>query len=439
MNSDQLFKKSVELDNEIYGNKHEATILFADLVGSTAFKTDTDIVNGLKKTYIHNALITEIVEKCGEVVKYIGDEVMAIFKSEDHPKDACQAAIEIQTAIADINEQHHKSPILPIQSKIGIHSGQILYWKYSAQKNIDPQGTTVDYAARLVSLANGNQIICSNETFKILSDQSDFNFSEPTNVFLKGFSDHRTVFEVIHEDLPKGINPQPLKLSDNEDLRKAVRDGIVALERGKIELAEQIFSKITQENPLDFIANCYYGILLSRYKHQPEKALEYFKKAYKTNPNEPLSCLFLGYLVWFINKERMTKEELQSAIFYTEKCLSLTETKFDYTNRRNAKANLAFFYKQRNEGDDLDNAIKLCEEVKRHYKIVENQCYAGFLDTYAEVLIQKSGKEALGMARDLLMKVFDIDPKFPYAHENMAKLIRAEQKLGIAKEEGPIY
>ncbi len=258
MNIDDLFQKSVEIDNEIFNHKHDATILFADLVGSTEFKTKTDLVLGLKKTYIHNSIITDIVEKNGEVVKYIGDEVMAIFKSENHCQEACQVAIEIQKAIEKTNKQYSQSPMLPIQSKIGLHSGDVLYWEYSAQKGLDPQGSAVDYAARIVSLACGNQIICSNETYQRLHTSNAIVFSKPKKVYLKGISKQMTVFEIIHDGTEKEITAQPLKLSFEKDLRQTVKSGIDALEVGKIDLAEQLFERAVKKHPLDFIANFYY-------------------------------------------------------------------------------------------------------------------------------------------------------------------------------------
>src|SRR5437899_2972492 len=74
------------------GQKRPATIFFTDLCDSTPYKLARGQINGLVKSYLHNDLATRAVEKFhGEVVKYIGAEVMAVFAGDS---DGCKAAVD---------------------------------------------------------------------------------------------------------------------------------------------------------------------------------------------------------------------------------------------------------------------------------------------------------------------------------------------------------
>src|SRR5438309_213416 len=91
-----LYEEILRLSAAIAENQREASIIFVDLAGSTEFKASHGPVLGLEKTYIHNSLVTKVVGNRAEVVKYIGDEVMIVVKTTDHPAVASRLAIDIQ-------------------------------------------------------------------------------------------------------------------------------------------------------------------------------------------------------------------------------------------------------------------------------------------------------------------------------------------------------
>src|SRR6516165_6164777 len=139
MESDEtrsLFAESMRVWNAISAQQKDAAILFVDLAGSTEFKAVHGQYLGLQKTFIHNSLVTEAAANPGEVVKYIGDEVMIVTDAER----ACRLAIQIQQSFAALNQTHSGDSLFPIRSKIGIHWGPVQYWKYPNHEPLDPQG-----------------------------------------------------------------------------------------------------------------------------------------------------------------------------------------------------------------------------------------------------------------------------------------------------------
>ncbi|MBA3540364.1 MAG: adenylate/guanylate cyclase domain-containing protein, partial [Deltaproteobacteria bacterium] len=134
----------------------EQTLLFTDVVGSTAFyaaKGDPAAFVEIKK---HFDEVFAIVTKCrGAVVKTIGDAVMATFTN---PVDAVRASHLIHAAF------YPDRADTPIRLRISLNTGPCIAVRLNA--NADFFGGTVNVAAKLQSLAEGYQIAMSEATFK---------------------------------------------------------------------------------------------------------------------------------------------------------------------------------------------------------------------------------------------------------------------------------
>lgn len=136
--------------------KQSKIIMFVDMVGSTAYKCDHSMFDGLRKVMRHNNVITDIVVNSGgRVVKYIGDEVMAHFEHEKG-EDAINAAIKIQEEFNKINSQEKREGSEKIESQIGIGYGKD---DVLLLEDRDIHGTPVDAAKRLVAIAKPTQIL----------------------------------------------------------------------------------------------------------------------------------------------------------------------------------------------------------------------------------------------------------------------------------------
>ena len=125
-------------------------ILFADIVGSTSLYDR--VGNTEAKRIVDQVLarISAIAQKhCGEIIKYIGDEVLCRFND---PDAACDAAVEMQEATVDESAAQNKLKI-----KVGMDYGSVI-----VDAN-DVFGDTVNVAARMASIATAGQIIVTQD------------------------------------------------------------------------------------------------------------------------------------------------------------------------------------------------------------------------------------------------------------------------------------
>ena len=151
------------------------TILFSDIVDSTALNEDFGDKNWLKVLAAHDA----IVRRCcaghgGLVVKSQGDGFMIAFAEAE---DAIRSAIGIQRALSARPRQLRGAPLAV---RIGIHTGPAL------EKGGDLFGRNVALAARVTDLARGGEILVTAEVSDGVADTSDLLFTEHSEVELKG-------------------------------------------------------------------------------------------------------------------------------------------------------------------------------------------------------------------------------------------------------------
>jgi class 3 adenylate cyclase len=133
----------------------EQTLLFTDVVGSTAFyatRGDPAAFVEIKRHF--DEVFAIVARNRGAVVKTIGDAVMATFVS---PLDAVRASRQIHDAF------HPGRTDTPIRLRISLNTGPCIAVKLNA--NADFFGGTVNVAAKLQALAEGYQIAMSEATY----------------------------------------------------------------------------------------------------------------------------------------------------------------------------------------------------------------------------------------------------------------------------------
>jgi class 3 adenylate cyclase len=139
------------------------TILFADLVGSTAKaerRDPEDVRTSLSAYYAQ--LRAELERYGGTVEKFIGDAVMAVFGApvahEDDPERAVRAALAIRNELADSE----------VDVRIAVHTGEALVARGArvAAGEAMVAGDVVNTAARLQSAAPVNGVLVGETTYR---------------------------------------------------------------------------------------------------------------------------------------------------------------------------------------------------------------------------------------------------------------------------------
>ena len=134
----------------------EQTLLFTDVVGSTAFYAERGDPGAFVEIKRHFDEVFKIVaDHRGAVVKTIGDAVMATFTS---PVDAVKASRKIHDAF------HPTRDDTPIRLRISLNTGPCIAVRLNS--NADFFGGTVNIAAKLQALAEGHQIAMSEATYR---------------------------------------------------------------------------------------------------------------------------------------------------------------------------------------------------------------------------------------------------------------------------------
>ncbi len=131
------------------------TILFTDLVGSTKFYEQEGDTVAFAEVRQHFLKTYEVVKNHnGAVVKTIGDAVMAAFV---RPLDALRAAVDLQRYFNGNNPESR------LRLRVTLNSGSCL--AVNLNSNIDYFGNTVNFAAKIQSIADAGQIGFTESVF----------------------------------------------------------------------------------------------------------------------------------------------------------------------------------------------------------------------------------------------------------------------------------
>jgi adenylate cyclase len=161
---------------ELTAAEREATILFSDITGFSAFTEQTPPHEVALLLNRYFTLMTEIVfSHQGTLDKYIGDAIMAVFGApfpqQDHAARAAEVALKMQNKVAELNEKGDLGTELEI--RIGINTGKVIAGDIGSPKRIDYTvlGTSVNIASRLEEeVAAPGEIVVGNETYKLIKD-----------------------------------------------------------------------------------------------------------------------------------------------------------------------------------------------------------------------------------------------------------------------------
>jgi GGDEF domain-containing protein len=177
------------------GGHHEKSVkkiavLFTDIVGSSQYFKSYGDTAGRKMLRQHQDLASPaVIEHGGLVVKLLGDSIMAYFSN---PQEALKSAVKIQQKFRGYNQG--KDPRNQIHIRIGVHYGDGIV------EDNDIFGDVVNMAAKILSLAGGDQIFISDELYQKAQDLSALQ-AEPVKVSnKKNILEGLTIYKLIWED-----------------------------------------------------------------------------------------------------------------------------------------------------------------------------------------------------------------------------------------------
>ncbi len=151
------------------------TVLFTDIVDSTAFTQSMGDEAAMALFDVHNSVVRNaLANSSGREVKHTGDGIMASFVSA---ASAVRCAIQIQRKL---DRHAEANPERPLKVRVGAAAGE------PVEQNNDLFGSTVQLAARLCGHAQPEQILVSN-AIPDLCIGKGLLFEDVGEVVLKGF------------------------------------------------------------------------------------------------------------------------------------------------------------------------------------------------------------------------------------------------------------
>lgn len=172
-----LADKILRSKSAIQGERKQVTVLFCDMVESTALAgtLGAESMHALLSDFFAVAL-AEVHRFEGTVNQFLGDGFMAIFGAplayEDHAARAGLAALAIQNAIAGARDAGSLPGWPDVKVRMGLNSGQVVVGAIGDDLRMDytASGDTTHLAARLQSVAAPGEILCGAATVTAARD-----------------------------------------------------------------------------------------------------------------------------------------------------------------------------------------------------------------------------------------------------------------------------
>src|SRR5690349_10262714 len=174
------------------------TILFADLVGFTSLseRLDAEDVVLLQDAYF-DAVRETVARHSGELEKFVGDAVLAVFgvprTRDDDAERAVRAGLALVAAVGRVGASFGLDEDA-LRVRVGINSGEVVYGEATADRG-PVTGDTVNVAARLQTAAAPGSVLVGELTALAVADSVALERAEPLE--LKGKSEAVAAARVV--------------------------------------------------------------------------------------------------------------------------------------------------------------------------------------------------------------------------------------------------
>ena len=190
--------------------RRQLTVMFCDLVGSTALseRLDPEDLRGLLNIY-HEACAAVVDRYEGHIAKYLGDGLLVYFgypqAHEDDAERAVRAALDIVAEMNRLSDGIAVEQDITLQVHLGIHTGLVIAGEMGAgdAREIGAiVGETPNIAARLEQIAEPNAVLISEDTKHLIEGLFILDALGPQR--LKGVSTPVSVYRVRETSEARG-------------------------------------------------------------------------------------------------------------------------------------------------------------------------------------------------------------------------------------------
>jgi len=302
--------------------RRQLTVLFCDIVDSTAFteKLDPEELRNLLEVY-RTCIMEVVLAQNGHIARYFGDGILVYFgyptAHEDTAHRAVRAALGIVAAIETLNPYLHKTFGVEINVRISIDTGRVVVWHISGQEApeaIDIVGKMPNVAARMEKLATPNTVVIGDTTHQLV--EGFFKCEALGASILRGISQPVNIYQVSGE-IPAQSR---LDIASESGLTP-----LIGRER-EVELLKQGWAQALATNGQALLIQGEAGIGKSRCVQLIQEHVESHPDAvilegrcspyYQNSPLYPILSLFQEHVVQFTNTDtaRRRLEKLENLL-----------------------------------------------------------------------------------------------------------------------------
>ena len=264
--------------------RRQLTVMFCDLVGSTALSEQLDPEELREVVRAYQATCTDAIQRyAGHIAQHLGDGLLVYFgypaAHEDEAQRAVRTGLEILARLQTLNAR--LQPAIkerlphPIQVRIGVHTGLVVIGEIgnSEKREILALGETPNIAARLQGLAEPDTVVLSAATHRLVVGL--FECQDLGLQTLKGMSTPLSVYRVVRESeaqsrfeaaVSRGLTPLVGREDELGLLRrrwaqaKAGEGQVVLLSGepgiGKSRLVQELKEQLSQEGTIRIEFRC---------------------------------------------------------------------------------------------------------------------------------------------------------------------------------------
>ena len=184
--------------------RRQVTVMFADLVGSTALAASMDQEDLREVISAYQKCTAETVRRFdGFVAKYMGDGVLVYFgypqAHEDDAERAVRAGLELIAALARLKSR------TSLQTRVGIATGMVVIGDLIGSGEAQERGIvgeTPNLAARLQGIAEQNTVVIAEDTRRLLGNLFALEDVGPRD--LKGIAGPTRAWTVLRPSSAEG-------------------------------------------------------------------------------------------------------------------------------------------------------------------------------------------------------------------------------------------
>ena len=244
------------------GERKELSILFSDIAGFTTISERLRPEELVELLNEYLSVMTDIIRRQrGNVNKYLGDGIMAIFGAPlgepTHASLACYAALDSQEALATLRADWKARGLPEIAARVGINTGDVVVGNMGSQARLEytVMGDNVNLASRLEGANKfyDTPILIGPRTYELT--QSDVEAREVDLLRVKGKHEPVRVYELLAR---KGrLDPvrhqlveayaQGLRSYKSRDFERARREFEAALEIDHLDGPSKVYLRRAEE------------------------------------------------------------------------------------------------------------------------------------------------------------------------------------------------